>query len=1211
MRTMPLVALLCLLAGADTWAQVPAGAGNPPDAVATPHRPAPDEPIQVLVRLRSAPAWETFVQHGGASRRAQALAVARQRIDEIAAEQARFTRGLAALGARPFRQLQVIDNIVAVELPAGRVKELGALPGVVAIAPNRRYERSGTTSMPLLRSTGAWAGAWHGATSLTGRGVTIAVIDDGIDYTHLHFGGNGDYAGNDRTVAGDAAWPPAALPVNPGDQLVIGGYDLVGDAYSAGLPRQPDDDPAGCTFSHGTHVAGTAAGYGVTAAGTTFTGDLTPGDSLFSAFPLPSLADFRIGPGAAPYANLVALRVFGCSGSTGTDVLLDAMELALTGTWLGEDVDVVNMSLGSAFGGTGADDFLNAAQQALTASGIVVVASAGNSGNIQLITGAPGTARGTISVAGTTDSGQVWDHSFNYTDPATLQPVRIAAVRGAMYLGSYPDVLSADLALAIPANACSILAEPGPTEWDGKWLVVDRGSCNFTVKTAAVKATGAAGAIIVNNVDDSLLTMAWDSDPASALPAIYLGKTDGDAIKALLGSYAFGGTFDGSYASPIATASAPQLVYTSTSRGGVVRGNGDLILKPNIAAPGVSITSAAGGTNQYGFTISGTSMASPHIAGAAALVIDAHGRPADADGVALVKQRLMSTATRNVGGSVLAPPYQSPQRVGAGLADATAAVDTTLVAYATDAPDNVSLSFGYPLQRAGLATGMERSITVRNLGDTDVSASVAYDPASTWPGASVFVSPPTVTVPAHGTATINVALSVHATQPDLNSVGDPLFAPGAYDTFLYEVSGHVRITPTAGATTPLRVAVYAAPHLAADVQAGAQVVLPSPAGAASVALSGTGFALGADANDHNSLVSAFVLLAEDPPEEGLYWDVNGDGLQQPGEQLTDFSAADLRHVGAALHPYLGDQVLFVGLSTWGEWSSPRDVDFVVYVDVDDDGEDDYRHFVTGLSGTATDSFIVAAQVAPTYQTGLLVDFVNLAPGRTRDSMLFHNNVMSLPVYLTGLPGKQYVGGAVGLRIESYQRDSDFSVLVDEIVTSFEPGVSFTGASVGNMYPALGNTSIGFDHAFGTTGGFPSLLTLHHHNLDVESRSQVTRLVAAAQPFDLLSPADAANYPDAFGLPVFTWEAVVDATGYAVTIGALQFSGTAAVDGDAIACDGTTCTLDAGALNLPAGDTDWNVTANHPGGDLDAANGPFTFHLAADVPEAIFSDGFEQ
>ena len=169
---------------------------------------------------------------------------------------------------------------------------------------------------------------------------------------------------------------------------VKGGIDLVGDTYNADpddpayqpVPH-PDPNPLDCN-GHGSHVAGTAAGSGVTAAGATYNGPYNATTITGNSW--------RIGPGVAPKADIYGVRVFGCEGST--DVTVDAIEWAVD-----NDMDVINMSLGSSFGTK--DDPSAVASTNAAKAGVVVVTSAGNSGPSQYITGSPGTAEGAIATA--------------------------------------------------------------------------------------------------------------------------------------------------------------------------------------------------------------------------------------------------------------------------------------------------------------------------------------------------------------------------------------------------------------------------------------------------------------------------------------------------------------------------------------------------------------------------------------------------------------------------------------------------------------------------------------------------------------------------------------------------------------------------------------------------------------------------------------------
>ena len=205
---------------------------------------------------------------------------------------------------------------VAVSADASDYEALTSVPGVTAVHAITPKETSNTGAAEVVRAVEAWE-----ALGNTGEGVSIGIIDTGIDYTHADFGGSGDVDQFLALQAAEAAPAPAGVYPNA---KVVGGRDFVGDSYNAdpSSPEyqpvaMPDDNPLDCN-GHGTHVAGTAAGYGVTADGQTYTGAY---DESFDPGAL------RIGPGMAPDASLYALKVFGCDGST--DVTFQALEWAM------------------------------------------------------------------------------------------------------------------------------------------------------------------------------------------------------------------------------------------------------------------------------------------------------------------------------------------------------------------------------------------------------------------------------------------------------------------------------------------------------------------------------------------------------------------------------------------------------------------------------------------------------------------------------------------------------------------------------------------------------------------------------------------------------------------------------------------------------------------------------------------------------------------
>jgi subtilisin family serine protease len=237
-------------------------------------------------------------------------------------------------------------NGVSVDVDPKQLLDLSNTPGVAAIYPVFVVEEP-EKALPMDPSSGASLDLFTAITmtgaaqvqesGITGAGVTVGIIDTGIDYMH----------------------PDLGAGFGPGFQ-VEGGFDLVGDNYLGGLPL-PDGDPRDCN-GHGTHVAGIVAANGVV-------------------------------KGVAPGAHLRAYKIFGCGGGTTGDVILAAMEMALA-----DGVRVVNLSLGNPFQwptyptARGADNLVN--------RGVVVVASAGNSGASGLYAvGTPAVARKAIAVA--------------------------------------------------------------------------------------------------------------------------------------------------------------------------------------------------------------------------------------------------------------------------------------------------------------------------------------------------------------------------------------------------------------------------------------------------------------------------------------------------------------------------------------------------------------------------------------------------------------------------------------------------------------------------------------------------------------------------------------------------------------------------------------------------------------------------------------------
>ena len=625
-------------------------------------------------------------------------------------------------------------NGIKVRTTMDRLPALAALPGVVAVKPVTIYHATNATSVPFIGTPQVW----KNPPGLHGEHIKIAVIDSGIDYTHANFGGPGTVV---AFTAAKAASASAADPsmFGPGAPKVKGGIDLVGDAYDpsqtdAAHAPHPDPNPLDCE-GHGSHVAGTAAGFGVTSVGATFAG---PYDAL-----TPNVS-FRIGPGVAPLAELYAVRVLSCAG--GTEVIVDALDWAVQ-----NGMDVVNMSLGADYG-TGETAEAEASQHAVEA-GIVVVVSAGNGGSSPYIQGTPASGDKVISV-GAVDSTSAF--------PGATLLLNTGATIQAQNSNNAPFVDAATLPIVVLRNpdgsislGCSASEYAGAT---GKLVVTLRGNCDRVTRATFGAAAGARAVAMINSAPG--YPPVEGDIPGVAIP--FFGVQGAPAI-------------DGGTLAAAATATLSHIVITNptfrtpasfTSSG---PRNGDGSLKPDLAAPGVSIVSTGIGTGNGALTLSGTSMSAPHVAGVAALALQAHpGWPADEVSTGIINT---ASASQIVGWSA--------RISGVGLVQPFAATRSSVIARGPS--DLPSVNFG--VQEFSTTFADEREIVVQNLGTKSAKFSVSVAPSGGTSPHSVQVTPASVTVLAGRSTTLLVKLKV------------PVATAGDSSDFR-DVAGLITLTPT-------------------------------------------------------------------------------------------------------------------------------------------------------------------------------------------------------------------------------------------------------------------------------------------------------------------------------------------------------------------------------------------------------------------------------
>lgn len=850
---------------------------------------------QVIVRLTG----DSLAESGITGDSAQARFV-----NDLDKKQDQFVnRAREATGAVEVARVQRVLNAVFLEVDASQLVTLAADPDVERIAPVGTYEMDLSETVPYIGGTEVQN------TGFDGSDIKVAVLDSGIDYYHENLFGAGAaaYAADDPNTI-----EPGTFPT----EKVVGGYDFVGDAWPDG-PEVPDPDPLDKpTFGdgHGTHVADIIGGR------------------------------FGVAPGVDLYAVKVCSSISSsCSGIA----LIQGMDFAVDPNMDGkvkDRVDLINMSLGSSYGQP-FDDDLSAAVDAATMLGVLTVTSSGNSADKPYITGTPGATMTALSTAQTqVPSASLQLITADGLDyPAVFQPwsapltstIAANVVYGADYGSALGCSTGADVNSVDPADA-----PYPPGTFSGEIVLVDRGACNFSIKIYNIQRGGGSAGIIGLVAPGAPFAGAFGAGGPYTIPGYMINQADSNAIKAALPA---SGVID-----PNNQLALVGQMVGSSSRG---PSNYYQAIKPEIGAPGASVSAIAGsgtGTGPFG----GTSGAAPMVTGSAALVLDAFGGTktsatgtpnGNAIGHGLdpltVKALLMNNGETNIDTDPftgLAPIT----RIGGGEVRVDRAVAAPVAAF-SEADFQGALSFGF-VDVADTVT-LTKTVTIRNLDNKKhtytVNPTFRYDDDAATGAVSVS-TPSSVTVkPGLGReTTFEVSITIDGSllpgnfmNSGSNGANGDALTFNEYDGYLILDDGE----------HPIHLAWHVLPRQAAMVVPDTLDIVPGSFPQV-IGLDNQG--AGIAQND------AYSLLAESPdlPE-------GARGEQSP--------TPDIRAVGINTFPvpafFCSAEESFIwafAVNTWERQSHLVPVKHFVYLDTDQDGEDDYVVFNNDQSVFSTGSF---------------------------------------------------------------------------------------------------------------------------------------------------------------------------------------------------------------------------------------------------------------
>jgi subtilisin family serine protease len=598
-------------------------------------------------------------------------------------------------------EFDIALNAVAIKLNGASLAQVSATAMVrTAQYQGLYYPNAADPDLSLIHAEQAWAK--KGGAADAGAGVKVAIVDTGIDVRHPCFS-DGGYAAQPHL----------------GDPKLTNNKVIAARVFNNKLNQNRFDATA--VQDHGTHVAGTVACNFDTPA--TVNGVTIP-YGISGVAPKALLGNYNVFPGDVEDAR--------------SEDILNALEAAYQ-----DGFDVANMSLGG--GSHGIQDLLTMAVDNLDRANMVVAVAAGNSGPGHFTVESPGMAQRALSAGASTVPHFVG------------APLSVGGATYGVAAGDLPTV-SSDLTAALGvvlngagqlSNACTAGVagadgKPAAGSLAGKIALISRGACTFSEKVRNSQDAGAIAAIVVNNVAGDPTAMALGGIANEPTIPAYMAARGAKA--ALIADNGLSATIGAA------------MSYFSTSNSDIMAGfssqgptDVDFRVKPDVVAPGVNVLSSvpasACATPPCFAFFSGTSMATPHLAGSAAVVLSQHADWSAAE----VRSAVVNTADRNVLKDFAnAAPVDDVNVIGTGRENLESAVQAVV------ALDPVSISFG--AVPSGSGQPRQGSVTLRNLSDVQQTFGLAVIDAKTS-GVTYSLSRSGVTLGAGESATVVVTMT--------------------------------------------------------------------------------------------------------------------------------------------------------------------------------------------------------------------------------------------------------------------------------------------------------------------------------------------------------------------------------------------------------------------------------------------------------------------